>query len=305
MSRSFTRRGFTLIELLVVIAIIAVLVALLLPAVQQAREAARRSQCKNNLKQFGVALSAYHETFNLLPSGWIAVDPTTKAMSPHAGLSGAGWALMLLPFMEQTTLYESFNPNVAIHDPVNQNLIRKHLVAHVCPSDSHRDEWVINDEATGAPLATLATSNYVGSFGTIELDGCENAPGTAPVTAWGQCLGDGVFYHNSKISMRDLVDGSSNTVFVGERRTDASQGWYSTWSGSVPEGEEAFARILGIMDHTPNHSDTHLDDFSSQHVGGTHFLFGDGQVRFVTENIDDVTYKAIGTIAGSEVLGEF
>ena len=105
--------------------------------------------------------------------------------------------------------------------------------------------------------------------------------------------------------MRDITDGSSNTVIVGERRTDAAQGWFSTWSGSVPEGQESFARILGIMDHTPNHSDTHLDDFSSQHVGGTHFLFADGQVRFITENIDEITYKGIGTINGNEVLDEF
>ncbi len=305
MNRFHSRRGFTLIELLVVIAIIAVLVALLLPAVQQAREAARRSQCKNNLKQFGVAFSAYHETYNCLPSGWIGVDPVTRAQSAHAGLSGAGWGLMLLPFMEQTTLYETFNPNVGIHDPVNQPVIRTPLAAHLCPSDPHPAVWTINDEGTGAALAQLATSNYVASFGTVELDGCENSPGTAPVLITGQCVSDGVFYHNSRVSMRDITDGSSNTVFLGERRTDVSQSWFSTWAGSVPEGEESFVRILGILDHTPNHSDTHLDDFSSQHVGGTHFLLGDGQVRFVTENVDEITYKAIGTINGSEVFGEF
>lgn len=298
------RRGFTLIELLVVIAIIAVLIALLLPAVQQARESARRSQCRNNLKQIGIALTAYHENYNVFPSGWIAVDPVTKVMSSHSGHSGAGWAMMLLPYMEQTGLYESFNPNLALNAASNQPVIRRSLNAHLCPSDSHPEVWTINSDVTGAPLVTLATSNYVASFGTVELDGCENPPGTAPVNLAGQCIGDGAFYHNSRVALRDITDGASNSVLVGERRTDATLGWYSTWAGSVPLGEEAFIRVMGLLDHTPNHSDTHLDDFSSQHVGGTHFLFGDGRVRFITENIDEATYKALGTIAGGEVISD-
>ncbi len=299
------RRGFTLIELLVVIAIIAVIVALLLPAVQQAREAARRAQCKNNLKQLGVALQTYHESHNTFPSGWIAVDPVTRQMSPHAGLSGAGWALMLLPVMDQLPLYEQFNSNLSIVDPANVSLGKRAINSLLGPSDSNMGSWVINDEGTGAPLATLAHANYVGVFGTAELDGCENPNGTAPVSAAGQCIGNGAFYHNSRVSFRDITDGSSNTFLIGERRTDASQGWNSTWIGSVPEGEESFARILGAVDHTPNHPDTHLDDFSSHHVGGTQFLLGDGQVRFIGENIDVNAYQALGTINQGEVVGDY
>ena len=109
-----SRRGFTLIELLVVIAIIAILIALLLPAVQQAREAARRTQCRNNLKQLGLAMHNYHDVFLTFPSGWIAVDAGVP--SAHAGTSGLGWGAMLLPQIDQANLYELFNPNVSIAD---------------------------------------------------------------------------------------------------------------------------------------------------------------------------------------------
>ena len=301
------RRGFTLIELLVVIAIIAVLIALLLPAVQQAREAARRSQCKNNLKQIGLAMHNYHDLFLRFPPGWIGVDPTTGAQSAHEGGSGAGWALMLLPQMEQAPLYNKFNFNVPINDPVNAPWIKTRIPSLVCPSDTAPAiTWQIEEEGSpGAVLAELATANYIAAFGTEELDGCENAAGTAPVTAQGQCVGNGAVYHNSSTSIRGFTDGTSNTILVGERKTKADLGWWSTWSGMVPEGEEAFQRVLGSLDHTPNHPDSHLDDFSSYHVGDTHFLMGDGHVRFVSENIDGALYQALGTIRGGEVVGEF
>ncbi len=109
-------RGFTLIELLVVIAIIAILIALLLPAVQQAREAARRASCKNNMRQLGLALHNYHDTANTFPPGWISVDPATRRPSAHDGLTGVGWGTMILPMIEQSNLYNRFNPNVGIED---------------------------------------------------------------------------------------------------------------------------------------------------------------------------------------------
>jgi prepilin-type N-terminal cleavage/methylation domain-containing protein/prepilin-type processing-associated H-X9-DG protein len=301
------RRGFTLIELLVVIAIIALLIALLLPAVQQAREAARRASCKNNLKQIGLALHNYHDQCKLFPPGWIGVDPATGAQSAHEGGSGAGWALMLLPQLEQAPLYNRFNLNVTINDPVNATLIKTSIPAFLCPSDAAPAmTWQIEEEGSpGTVLAELATANYIAAFGTEELDGCENAPGTAPVRANGQCVGNGVVYHNSRTSFRDFTDGTTNTIFVGERKTRADLGWWSTWAGMVPEGEEAFQRVLGALDHTPNHPNTHLDDFSSHHVGGTHFLMADGHVRFVSENIDAALYQALGTIRGGEIVGEF
>ena len=296
------RTGFTLIELLVVIAIIAVLVAILLPAVQQAREAARRAQCQNNLKQVGIALHNYHDIHSALPSGWIGVDPATRQHSPHEGGSGAGWAAMILPQMEQEGLFNKFDPRVFISDPVNAPFAQTYLPAYVCPSDAASlQTWDIEEEGSpGTKLATLGRANYVGSFGTFEIHGCEHAPGTAPVASNGQCQSDGAFYHNSRITFRDFTDGMSSTFIVGERRSNNQDRLYSTWVGSVPEGEESFSRILGVFDHAPNHPAAHFEDFSSSHVGGAQFVLADGHVKFVSENIDTEVYAAVGTLRGNE-----
>lgn len=301
------RRGFTLIELLVVIAIIAILIAMLLPAVQQAREAARRTQCKNNLKQIGLALHNYHDTYLTFPPGWIGVDPVTRQMAAHHGGSGVGWGTLILPQLDQTPLYNRFDFNVPINAPANKPLITTIIPAFVCASDTaSQSTWSIHDESSPSTvLAELATSNYVAAFGTEPTDGCENVPGNAPVTAQGQCVGNGSLYHNSRIGLKDIVDGSSSTILVGERKTIPKNGWWSTWSGMVPNGEESFTRILGSLDHVPNHPATHFDDFSSFHVGGTQFVMADGHVRFVSENIDGRLYKSLGTIQGGETVGEF
>lgn len=305
MRRSHIRnRGFTLIELLVVIAIIAILIALLLPAVQQAREAARRTQCKNNLKQLGLALHNYHDVHRTFPSGWIAVD--NGIQSPHEGISGAGWGTMILPFLEQDNLYKQFDANLAINDTANLLFLDNVLPAFQCPSDPKPDRWQIEEEGSpGTILTELPTANYIGSFGTEELDGCENSPGVAPVNGNGQCVGDGIFYHNSKVRIRDITDGTTNTFMIGERLTNEELGWYSTWPGMVAEGEEAFQRILGAADHVPNDPAAHLDDFSSRHTGGAQFTLGDGSVRFISENIDHGIYQALATVRGGEVIGEF
>jgi prepilin-type N-terminal cleavage/methylation domain-containing protein len=297
-------RGFTLIELLVVIAIIAVLIALLLPAVQQAREAARRTECKNNLKQIGLALHNYHDTFRTFPCGWIGVEDGFQ--TAHDGINGVGWGAMILPYLDQSPLYNRFDANVGIEHPVNDPFRLNTLTVFRCPSDPQPDRFQIEEEGNpGTVICELPIANYVGSFGTFELDGCENPPGTFPVGANGQCFGDGVFYHNSRVKIRDITDGTSNTFFVGERLTNEPLGWYSTWVGRVAEGEEAFQRVLGSFDHVPNSPAAHFDDFSSHHEGGTQFVLSDGHVRFVSENINEHVYRAVGTIMGGEVVGEF
>lgn len=296
MSISRARRGFTLIELLVVIAIIAILIALLLPAVQQAREAARRTQTRSNMKQIGIALHGYHEKYNTLPSGWIGV---TNGQPDVEGLNGWGWGAMLLPELDQGPLYDRLDFHQSPTAAANAIARQTALTVFRSPSDPSNDLWDLDDEDTGSLLTTLPTANFIGNWGTQELHDCEGlAVGTA-------CVSDGVFFHNSSVKIRDITDGASNTFFVGQRKTDAAQGWHSTWVGVIAGGEEAFARILGVTDHNPNSPHSHLEDFSSNHTGGVHFLFGDGRVRFISENIHLDIYQALSTRSNQEVVGEY
>lgn len=310
------RRGFTLIELLVVIAIIGVLIALLLPAVQQAREAARRSQCLNNLRQMGLALHNYHDTHGAFPSGWIGADAATLADRVH-GVNGFGWGTMILPQLEQSNLYNVFDFKKVINDasgtPSNKSLLASQLPVYECPSDPHPDTFEMEPEGGGASLATMAATKYVGLFGTRfigKLPDAENeanlhlCEGLAP----GQrCTGDGLMFHNSKVTLGDVTDGTSNTIMVGERQSQRKPSlpvFYSTWSGAVPGGEEAFARVLGSTQHTPNAALSE-EDFSSAHSGGgAHFILADGHAKFVSQTISLDVFRAIGTRAGGEAVGE-
>ncbi len=293
--------GFTLIELLVVIAIIAILIALLLPAVQQARAAARRTQNRNNLKQIGIALHNYHDIHKSLPPGWLGRD--TSGNHDMEGGNGFGWASFILPQMEQTNLSRSLDWSLPVTNAANSIALTTYLEAFRNPSDTGPDFWEIEPEGGGSTLATLPTANYVGVFGTAEMHECHEAyeGGTAPAYfVNGQCQGDGIFYHNSQTRFRDITDGTSNTYMVGERKTNVDQGWYSTWVGVYAGGEEAFERVLGVCDHSPNHA-THMEDFSSWERQGVFFLLGDGHVDFVSNAIDEDVYKDTATRAGGEV----
>jgi prepilin-type N-terminal cleavage/methylation domain-containing protein len=281
------RRGFTLIELLVVIAIIAILVALLLPAVQSAREAARRTQCRNNLKQIGLALHNYHESFRTFPPGWINQRPNR---------TNWGWAAFLLPHLDQGPLSkqldvgsESLAQSVMIPQKLAQ--MRKSLEVFRCPSDTAPD---IN---TGHVLSNLrltivrvATSNYVGI-----QDG----------DLWQHVTREkfqGIFRMNSRVRSRDVTDGMSNTAFVGERnwRLQSGQATYKCDAAVIfgvrGTGRTMMERVtlaigrFGInhpgLDNTPvNPAARCARSFSSNHAGGAHFLMGDGRVRMVSENI--------------------
>lgn len=290
------RRGFTLIELLVVIAIIAVLVALLLPAVQSARESARQSQCKNNLKQMGIALHNYHEVHNTFPPGWIGVDQATRAHEAE-GHTGFGWGTMLLPELDQANLAKVIDTRESIAHASNRPHLIKPLTIYRCPSDTGPEVWSLPQAGGTNVLAELASSNYVANWGTSEVDtAC--APGKP-------CYSDGAFYLNSSVRFRDLRDGASQTFHLGERRSDFDLKWNATWVGVYPQGEEPFARIIGVADHTPNHPSGHMQDFSSMHTGGVHMLIGDGSVQFISENIDGKTWKALATINGTDQPGDF
>ncbi len=293
------RSGFTLIELLVVIAIIAVLIALLLPAVQQAREAARRTQCRNNLKQVGLALHNYHDVYLVMPPGYISrFDNAGNDLGP-----GWGWAAMLLPQLDQSTLYNQLNLNVGIEHPSNATARVVKLAAMRCPSDSAPDRWqtIQRNPSTGvviAPICEVASANYIGMFGTFE-------PGVG---------GDGLFYRNDNLNLRDVSDGTSNTLAVGERSFRLGE---ATWTGAVTNAvivpdssdgvgsgppEYASSLILGHSGdgYSPGEARSHVNQFYSLHTGGVHFLFADGHVRYLSTSLDYGVYQALTTRANNE-----
>ncbi len=295
------RSGFTLIELLVVIAIIAILIALLLPAVQQAREAARRASCVNNLKQLGLALQNYHESRNTFPPGYVSnYDASGNDTGP-----GWGWGAMILPEIDQGPLRSTITFESPIENPANSTARTTSINNWNCPSDVAQKTWVaMTRDKLGNPLATICTvasASYVGVFGIPE-------PGID---------GDGIFFRNSRIGIRDISDGSSRTLLVGER----SQKWcVATWVGAVtgsqlfpPAGspavplvENASGMILGhTFEGPPNSDGLECNCFSSRHVGGANFVFADGHVQFLSTSMDKATFRALSTRAGSEAIGEF
>ena len=296
------QRAFTLIELLVVISIIGLLIALLLPAVQAAREAARRAQCVNNLKQLGLALHNYEGTHLTFPPGYVSnFDATGNDTGP-----GWGWAAMLLPQFEQTPLFSSINFNLAIEQPSNLTSRLPTVGVFACPSDPHPPSyWAINrDAATGAPrqdICEVASSNYVAMYGNGE-------PGPG---------GDGLFFRNSRVSLKDITDGSSQTLALGERSHRLGE---ATWVGSVTNAimfptdnddigryrtETSSGMVLGHVGEGVGPGDRRGDvnQFFSLHSGGgANFLFADGHVTFLKSTLNYRTYQALATRAGGETI---
>lgn len=311
-SRSTRRkRGFTLIELLVVIAIIAILIALLLPAVQQAREAARRTQCRNNLKQIGLALHNYFDQFMVFPPGYIAGNVSADdGVGAETG-PGFSWAVMLLPMLDQSPLYNSLDLNLNSTDTDNLTAGQTSVNMFLCPSDAAEKTFEAKNTA-GDSLALVASSNYVGVFGYGSLT---MHPGK----------GTGIFYRNSSVKLKDVTDGNSYTLAVGERTHNLTE---STWYAAIPGasvnagmaimpmmtegsghlvlGHVGQGAMMGMpaMEHTPNASG-HIVNFWSTHEGGTHFLLCDGSVRYMGENLDYRTYKAFGIKDDGEVVNQF
>jgi prepilin-type N-terminal cleavage/methylation domain-containing protein len=285
--RFVIQQGFTLVELLVVIAIIGILVGLLLPAVQAAREAARRAQCMSNVRQMGLAASNYESAFKRFPSGWVDWEETQKP--------GWSFATALFPYMEQTTEFQQIDFLVPINAPKNAPRLQTVIPTFLCPSDPLQYVFEIGGEPTsshnadsGPKLFRIAKSNYVGVFGTLEI---EDVPYKA----------DGTFYGNSKTRLRDLTDGTSNTIIMGER---GSRLGGSIWHGVIEDVAEPLTRILGTADHTPNSPIGHFDDFSSYHVGGAHFVLGDCSTRIISNSIQIEVYQGLATRSGAEPTGE-
>lgn len=290
-----SRLGFTLIEMLVVIMLISVLVSLLLPAVQQAREAARRTQCKNQLKQVGVALHAYHDTHQCFPPGWVAANPETGP-DLAGGSNGFGWCVQILPQLGEPTLYGQLDFNQRLEvAPSHRQALRTALPVLQCPSDGDFSNWSMRKAQNNAQeIAVLGGTNYVGVFGQRVIAECYSLPvGVA-------CDGDGVFFHNSRITLEHVTDGAASTLLVGERRFSQLP---STWTGVIPTGAEPIERVVGTTSGLVNKRG---DGYGSSHVGGTHFILCDGAVRFISENITAEIFLALGTIEGGETgMSEF
>jgi prepilin-type N-terminal cleavage/methylation domain-containing protein len=307
-----SRSGFTLVELLVVIAIIGILVALLLPAIQAAREAARRSQCTNNLKQIGIALHNYHDTYRSFPSGYIRIGAP----------AGWGWPALILPFMEQQALYDEIgvqrtrlhaliNNNPPYNQNNNNNPLRTELKAYRCPSDSGAqggvvvndrrfDGWNYNDMRPGV-------SNYMAVAGNRDMNNNGSCNPCLPRDSYGP------FFHNSEITFADILDGSSNQLMVGERETKNCRS--GTWIGirnAEGTGSRGTPYVLGWSGPRLNQPVGGVfpswgaggpapnsvgcgEGFSSFHPGGALFVLGDGKVRFVS---DDIHYFHVGNHQG-------
>ncbi|MBA4031888.1 MAG: prepilin-type cleavage/methylation domain-containing protein [Planctomyces sp.] len=312
------RQGFTLIELLVVIAIIAVLIALLLPAVQQAREAARRTQCKNSLKQIGLALHNYHDVHQTMPSGSIVLlNAAGTAYNGH----GWTWHASILPYLDQAPMYnEAQGPSSGgMGDELGgvgsakQDLVGKApLAVFWCPSQP--------DVTLGVQKNGYAPSNYNGNMGTLignSGDDCLSGGVTfAQMSQTGGCMGaDGIFFISSSVRFRDVTDGLSNTIFVSEvidsggdadrlggGGSDRKHG-FSGGADSNPPTEMS-EYLIAAEGNDPINSYSE-EAAGSYHVGGAHFLFGDGTVRFLSENMNMPTYQALSTRAKNEVIGEY
>ncbi len=339
-------RGFTLIELLVVIAIIAILVALLLPAVQQAREAARRTQCKNNLKQIGLAFHNYHDIYNTFPPGYISPIANGNATSEP---SCYGWGALILPQLEQTNLFQSLNVGlVALHvnasTPAGLGLLQTPLPMYRCPSDvgpvlnnyvspAPAANWYNMNMFNGSGAVPIATSNYIMVSGT----GVSTTPAANPSNRAASACGPmGIGFRNSKINMRDITDGTSNTLLVGERAWKYSQitvgaGVALGFSASIDDQsssanvKSAAMAVIGLgyngINWSANNQVHQTRGFSSAHTGGAQFVLCDGSVRLISENIDykttdnaaltDMTLHANSTLGrllvreDGQIVGEF
>lgn len=327
------RRGFTLIELLVVVATIAVLIGLLLPAVQKVREAANRARCQNNLKQMGVALHNYHAAHGAFPPGLVSrlADPAWKYQTGNTNSYpdelGTGWSFLalLLPYIEQETLYRQIDQTRLIADPVNAAARRTPVPLYLCPSDTGPRLIAVTTCGsppapgnTPSPLTDAAVCSYVGSLG----GGNAADPNYG---AYEYQPFNGVFHRNSRVRVADVTDGTSNTIGVGERMSRYVE---SSWVGVVPGQHPVYNQaspprpnfdpslgqpcqnwrppITAVLVHArsgaPNAPDASPAAFFGPHPAGCNFLNMDGSTRVIADGLGLPVFRALCTRNGGEVI---
>jgi len=286
------QRGFTLIELLVVIAIIAILIALMLPAVQQAREAARRTQCKNHLLQLGLAITNYDSSFEVLPPGTVNLEGPIVNTPEGYHMS---WIVQMLPMMEQSHMFSKIDFQQSAYSAANDEVRKIQMGSMSCPSDFKPNYEIEN-------VGNVVASSYAASFGgaDVAIDDDNN----------------GIFFRNSSVTFEQIRDGASNTIMVGEKiypRDNQDLGWMSGTSATLRNTGVGMNKGWDVANYfsrtetqpTAAPSPTATGGFSSMHMGGGNFLLGDGSVRFLSQNVDEKVYSYLGNRDDRELLGNF
>ena len=298
--------GFTLIELLVVIAIISVLIALLLPAVQAAREAARRLQCVNNLMQIGIAAKGYETAHEALPSG--VVNPTGPIIDAPSGYH-FNWLVQLLPYLDERAVFKRFDFGVGVYQAQNGTARGVLIKTLLCPSSTSPERAGragLNPPVGGDPALT----SYAACHNDVE----------GPIDA----KNTGTFFLNSRVRYEDIEDGSSQTLFFGEKPTDLAElGWASGTRATLrntgwaingatpltPAGAAARAADGGdpkpqptVPGAPPPAPVAPVGGFGSRHPGGANFSFGDGSVRFLKSSISPLVFQRLGNRADGDLL---
>lgn len=305
------RVGFTLVELLVVIAIIGVLVGLLLPAVQAARESARAMQCKNNLKQIGLALHNYESTYRAFPPGFIS---ETTGVWPGGGNDpvpeiGPGWSAlaMILPQIEESALYELIDFDLPISASANQPARASNVPGYRCPSDTWQGAVSVWPATIG--IHDLAATSYVGLLGGADPTG--NGPTGTYLARYEETPFNGMFHRNKAIRHADILDGTSNTIGMGERSSMFSP---NGWAGVIPGGQTVYSQDVAgqrgqmvgdtvrpaitmvtvhIRSGGPNAPTGSPGGFWGPHFGGAHFLLMDGSTRAIPTQVDIKIFRAL------------
>lgn len=303
-----SRAGFTLVELLVVIAIIGILVALLLPAVQMAREAGRRSQCVNNLKQFGLAVHNYHDNNGNIP---YSISPWSEGTRPSPLRNGKGWIVSALPQLEQQTLFDAFSVGFngdmfsggGIKDPACAGPMKFNFNGLRCPTDPS-SQRIRTDQHQWDGVEVIVT-NYKGVIGDTRMGGGSSIhPGTEP-DCHGSTKCNGIFYRNSyqdKHSLASVTDGTANTYLVGEdlpTENNHSAAYYANGDYSSCHAPLNYFPVPSTPGNWWN-----VISFRSRHPGGGNFCYVDGSVHFVSQQIDYVIYRRYSTKNGGDIVSQ-